>query len=66
MDQYLSTGRFPATPMTPAKTQRAAFVETEVRTRNVFEWLQIFVIVGIFGLVYKVVARMWDKLANLV
>ncbi|OAQ92571.1 1-acyl-sn-glycerol-3-phosphate acyltransferase 2 [Purpureocillium lilacinum] len=53
MEEYLTTGRFP--PMAGAK---AGFVETSVRTRQPWEILQVFTVVGICGLLWNNVRRL--------
>ncbi|KAK3935861.1 acyltransferase-domain-containing protein [Diplogelasinospora grovesii] len=65
MEQYLSTGRFPASPGSAVGSKgHEGFLETEVRTRYRFEFLQIFVILGVLGLVGNVIAKMWANLVK--
>ncbi|KAL2152325.1 hypothetical protein VTH82DRAFT_5509 [Thermothelomyces myriococcoides] len=50
MEQYLSTGRFPPNPEEAVSKGLDPFLETEVRTRYPWEFLQIYSVLGIFGL----------------
>ena len=50
LEQYISTGRFPASPADALTKGQEPFLETEVRTRYPWEFLQIFSILGAFGL----------------
>lgn len=64
MEEYLATGRFPASPEAIVDSKglqgrTGAYVETEVRTRYPFEFVQIFVVLGVFGLVWNVLGKMW-------
>lgn len=65
METYTSTGRFPpmaaaATPEQKTKTDAAIdYIETEVRTKYWWEFLRIFVVVGIFGLLGNIVLKIW-------
>lgn len=71
LEQYLTTGRFPPSPVPEKQSPKSAgavsrdYVETEVRTRYWWEWVQIFVVVGAFGLVGNVVARIWERAASI-
>ncbi|KAL2756965.1 hypothetical protein ACRALDRAFT_2026913 [Sodiomyces alcalophilus JCM 7366] len=58
METYLSTGRFP-----PLENGNAAddYIETEVRTKHWYEFTQIFVVVGTFGLVARSLLNAWSK-----
>lgn len=53
MEQYLTTGRFPPSPAEAVTSGHEGFLETEVRTRHWFEFLQVFVVVGILGLLWN-------------
>jgi hypothetical protein len=55
MEKYLSTGRFDALP-------DGSFIETEVRTRYSWEFVQIFIMLGAFGLVWNVLGKFWAGL----
>jgi len=49
MEQYLTTGRFPPTPAVDGadtKGQEGGYLETEVRTKRWYEFLQIFSVIG--------------------
>jgi hypothetical protein len=59
MEQYLTTGRFPA--MAGSKVD---FIETKVRTKSPLEVLQVFTIVGITGLVWRNVQKFGGVVAN--
>jgi lysocardiolipin and lysophospholipid acyltransferase len=56
MEQYMSTGRFP-----PLQNEGSAlaFVETEVRTKYWWEFLQMYVVLGVFGLIWNMAERMF-------
>ena len=54
MEEYLTTGRFPA--MAGAKVD---FVTTSVKTRKPWEILQIFTVVGICGLIWNNIRKAW-------
>ena len=45
MEQYISTGRLPATPQSKSVDQ-PEYIETEVRTKYPWEMLQVFSVVG--------------------
>lgn len=64
MEQYLSTGRFPASPATADSSSNnkghEGFIETEVRTRYPWEFLQIYSVLGVFGLAVNMVLKMWS------
>ncbi|KAK4203064.1 acyltransferase-domain-containing protein [Triangularia verruculosa] len=66
MEQYISTGRFPASPPTDASKNQEGFLETEVRTRYRFEFLQIFAVVGIVGLLVNFVLKLYNRLVSIV
>lgn len=59
MEEYMLKGRFPALPTAEAsgKDSKGGYVETEVKTRYPFEILQIFVVLGIVGLMWHNVAK---------
>lgn len=59
MEQYLSTGRFPA--MARAATDH---IETSVRTRHPWEILQVFTVAGILLLAWYNVTRMRDAFGS--
>ncbi|KAK4162807.1 acyltransferase-domain-containing protein [Cladorrhinum sp. PSN259] len=63
MEQYISTGRFPETPATPVKAGQEGFLETKVKTRYHFEFLQIFTVVGIVSLLPRIAARLFGRVA---
>lgn len=66
MEQYISTGRFPASPPTAANKNQEGFLETEVRTRYKFEFLQIYAVVGIVALLINLVLRLYNRLLSIV
>ncbi|KAK0619362.1 acyltransferase-like protein, partial [Immersiella caudata] len=47
MEQYITTGRFPPSPSDAVTKGHPGFLETEVRPRHRFEFLQIFVVLGV-------------------
>lgn len=61
METYKQTGRFPpmAHDVNQPKSTAIDYIETEVRTKYWWEFLQIFVVVGIFGLLGNIVAKVW-------
>ncbi|KAF4785354.1 acyltransferase [Colletotrichum scovillei] len=59
MEEYLSTGRFPA-----SQDLKGGFVETEVRLKSWIELGQIFVVLGIAGLVLRIVANSITRFAS--
>ncbi|KXX81458.1 putative acyltransferase CST26 [Madurella mycetomatis] len=63
MEQYISTGRFPASPSQVLTKGQEGFLETEVRTRYWFEFLQIFTVLGAFGLLINAVLKLWGRLS---
>jgi len=67
MEEYLSTGRFPASPIVPGSINGdvEAFVETEVRTKHWWEFVQIFVVLGAFGLLSNVLSKTWSRLIHM-
>lgn len=66
MEQYISTGRFPATPATAANAGQEGFLETEVKTRYRFEFLQIFTVVGLVSLLWRIIMRLFGRVASIV
>lgn len=67
MEQYVATGRFPASKdleangMNPeVKVQQKGFIETEVRQAHWWEFLQIFSVLAVLGLVANILARAWN------
>lgn len=52
MEEYLTTGRFPASEGT-----NFGYIETQVKTRRPWEVLQIFSVVGIVGLIWNNVRK---------
>ncbi|KAK4210040.1 acyltransferase-domain-containing protein [Rhypophila decipiens] len=63
MEQYITTGRFPPSPAEAVTSGHEGHLETEVRTKHWFEFLQIFVVVGIVGLLWNNVCKLltWAK-----
>lgn len=69
METYATTGRFP--PMVTAAGENKAsealeYVETEVRTKHWWEFLRIFIVVGVFALLGNIVAKIWHRLSHAV
>ncbi|KAI1204569.1 acyltransferase-domain-containing protein [Annulohypoxylon truncatum] len=52
LEQYVSTGRFPANG-----AGIKGHIETEVRTKNWWEFIRIFVMLGAFGLIFNFMLR---------
>ena len=67
MEEYMSTGRFPSTPLQSdfADSKTVSYIETEVRTKYWWEFLQIFVVLGVFGLLGNVLSKIWFRLTHL-
>lgn len=61
METYRTTGRFPPHAAVPGEAKGKAndYIETEVRTKYWFEFLRIFVVVGLFAVLGKIVAQVW-------
>jgi 1-acyl-sn-glycerol-3-phosphate acyltransferase len=64
MEQYLSTGRFPESPSSALNKGHEGFLETEVRTRYPWEFLQIFSVLGAFGLVVNFLLKTWTRFVS--
>ena len=73
MEQFMSTGRFPAdeqdqTTASAVSTDkddaraRDGFIETEVRQAHWWEFSQIFVTLAAFALVANILAKLWNLL----
>ena len=73
LEQYLQTGRFPAddghdSEGEPAlngnagsqMVKGAGFIETEVKLAHWHEVGQIFVVLAAFGLVFNILAKLWN------
>lgn len=67
METYAQTGRFPAMVAASGQPKAEAidYVETEVRTKYWWEFLQIFVVVGVFALLGNIVTKIWYKLTHI-
>lgn len=67
METYKQTGRFPPMAHDPSQPLSATlgYIETEVRTKYWWEFLQIFVVVGVFGLLGNIVAKIWFSFARI-
>ncbi|KFA76548.1 hypothetical protein S40288_01556 [Stachybotrys chartarum IBT 40288] len=61
MDQYLTTGRFPA-----SANSKLDYVHAFIKTRNPLEVLQVFTVVGIAGLFRNNVRKAWTLAGRLV
>ncbi|KAL2016170.1 hypothetical protein VTK56DRAFT_4110 [Thermocarpiscus australiensis] len=64
MEQYVSTGRFPPSPADAVTKGHEGFLETEVRTRYWFEFLQIFTVLGAFGFLVNLLVKFWNRLLS--
>jgi hypothetical protein len=65
MEQYLTTGRFPGSlaAINGAETKgnvKEVFIETEVKLAHWWEVGNIFVVLAAFGLVFNLLARVWN------
>lgn len=67
LETYKTTGRFPPHVAAPgqAKAKANDYIETEVRTKFWFEFLRIFVVVGIFALLGNIVAKVWYRFMHI-
>lgn len=63
MEQYLSTGRFPAFEGAKEKKE---YIETEVRTQYPWEVAQVFVVLGSFWLMYRGMIALWHRTLGLI
>ncbi|AEO56704.1 hypothetical protein MYCTH_2301905 [Thermothelomyces thermophilus ATCC 42464] len=61
MEQYISTGRFPPNPADAVSRGLEPFLETEVRTRYPWEFLQIYSVLGAFGLIVNFLLKVWGR-----
>jgi len=64
MEQYISTGRFPANKAVTNGTTKSSgkdedFIETEVKLGNWWEVGNIFVVLATFALIFNLLARVW-------
>jgi lysocardiolipin and lysophospholipid acyltransferase len=57
LEQYISTGRFPANG-----AGIKGHIETEVRTRHWWEFIKIFVMLGSFGLTFRLILQALNAL----
>ncbi len=69
LEQYVTTGRFPESKdlavhgsnSDPSQRRdQSGFIESNVKTAHFWEFLQIFTVLGIFGLVANILARIWN------
>jgi hypothetical protein len=69
LEQYAATGRFPGFKDTEieiegaaiaVKDQNKGFIETDVRQAHWWDFLQIFVVLVVIGLVANVLAKVWN------
>ena len=56
LEQYLQTGRFPADE---EGAENGGFIETEVQQKSWWEFTQIFVGLAAFGLVARLLLKIW-------
>lgn len=61
MEQYVSTGRFPASPADAVTKGQSPYLETEVRTRYPWEFLQIYSVLGAFTLIVNFLLKTWSR-----
>lgn len=60
MEIFMKEGRFPAMP-----NSATPYIETEVRTRSPFEILQVFAVVGITGLMWNNVQKLYAAVTKM-
>lgn len=73
LEEYIDNGRFPAddghdTQSEPAVNDKsdtkvlkgAGFIETEVKLAHWYEIGQIFVVLAAFGLIFNIMAKIWN------
>ncbi|KAG7117620.1 putative acyltransferase like protein [Verticillium longisporum] len=56
MEQYLSTGRFP-----PLVGHKQDYIESEIRTKNWWDFSQIFVVFAAFSLLCRIFVLQWVR-----
>lgn len=61
MEEYVTTGRFPASAGT-----KFDYIETQVRTKRPWEVLQIFAVVGICGLIWNNVRKAFQLVGKVI
>lgn len=71
METYATSGRFPpmagaSAPDEAKSDQTLQYIETEVRTKHWWEFLRIFVVVGIFALLGNIVTKIWYRLTHII
>lgn len=59
MEQYMTTGRFPAN-VTSEKGTVEEFIETEVRPKHWWEVFNIFIVLATTGLIANLLAKVWN------
>ncbi|KAI1171759.1 acyltransferase-domain-containing protein [Nemania sp. FL0916] len=59
LEQYLSTGRFPANGAGPD-----AHIETEVKTQHWWDFIKIYTLLGTFGLLFNIVLKLTRALLH--
>jgi 1-acyl-sn-glycerol-3-phosphate acyltransferase len=64
MEQYVSTGRFPPNHPEAVTKGQEPFLETEVRTKYPWEFLQIFSVLGAFTLVVNFLFKTWNRFVS--
>jgi lysocardiolipin and lysophospholipid acyltransferase len=69
MEQYVATGRFPESKdlaineagSEPSQQKgQSGFIESYVKTTRFWEFLQIFTVLGVFGFVANILAKVWN------
>jgi lysocardiolipin and lysophospholipid acyltransferase len=70
MEQYVSTGRFPASNYlqdngkdwegNPLMGTTGGFIETQVKTAHWWEVSKIFMVLGAWGLVANILVKIWN------
>jgi lysocardiolipin and lysophospholipid acyltransferase len=59
LEQFVATGRFPANG-----AGIKGHIETEVRTKHWWEFLKMFTLVGMFGLIFRFVLKALYRIAG--
>ncbi|KAK0636399.1 acyltransferase-domain-containing protein [Bombardia bombarda] len=66
MEQYVATGRFPPSPANSVTDSHPRFLETEVRPRHRFEFIQVYLVLGVLGLLVNIISKIWARVTNIV
>jgi len=64
LEQYMTTGRFPALTGLANDDTQDGFIETEVKPKHWWEISNIFVVLGTVGLVVNIFVKGWRWLSH--